>query len=79
MEGLGNGAAVSRVRVDPTDPARTGPTRRGDQETVTVVWDPTAVGVIPFPVGDFAEQTVVRYERLDVEPQPSCLWQPDAT
>lgn len=79
VEALGNGAAVSGVLVEPTDPARSGPTRRGDQETVTVIWDPTAVGVIPFPVGDFAEQTVVRYERLDAEPQPSCLWEPAVT
>lgn len=76
---LGNGAAVTEVRLEPSTDDRTGPTRRGDQETVTVVWDPTQVGVVPFPVVDFAEQTVVRFERLDVEAEPSCRWQPEAT
>lgn len=70
---LGNGAAVDEVRLEPTG-SRESPTRRGDQETVTVVWDPTAVGVVPFPVGEFAERTVTRFERLDVAAEPRCVW-----
>jgi|GEM_PF-5249966 len=76
VEVLANGAAVQEVSLGPTDVGTSIPTRRGDQEVITVLWDPTRVGVVPFPVGDFRERTVVRYERLDVEADPVCRWVP---
>lgn len=73
---LANGAAVEEITVGPAGGSRSAPTRRGDQEVVTVVWDPTRVGVVPFPVDDFNERTVVLYERLDVAVEPVCTWAP---
>ncbi len=44
-----------------------------------MVWDPTRVGVVPFPVDVFRVDTVVRFERLDVQAPPVCRWSNDGS
>lgn len=78
VEEGGTGAAVVSVSIAASG-AADGTTRNGDPETVTVVWEPTEVGVVPFPEVEFTESTVVRYERLGPTPEQECTWTRPAT
>ncbi len=66
----GASGRVSEVNV-------TGPASRGDLLTVTVEWEPTAMGVVPLPSADVNRQAnVVRTERLGGISDAGCRWSP---